>query len=380
MTFGLPLFEAAYHGLPLITTAWSGQMDFICKPNKKGKQVPRIVKVDYDVNEVQKSAVWNGVIQADSKWAFARENSYKRALTECLEKETHYRNEAEGLKNYIRENFTDEKVYADFVEEVVGRKANIEPEEVEGISFCISTNGAKPEKTKLEIKSIHNTMKEVSIPYEIIVAGAPTQFLDMNIVPVHTPDDANNGLLAKLRNNAGEVANHDVLVFVDDDFIFPETWASRFLEYSSEVGWNVTANRILLPDGGRFWDRATYQPHKLVPYDHPFYDRALYQTGGFWIMRRKVYDKHKWDSSLPIYADKQGKPNEDIEMSMRMYKNGILLCFDVENTVWHHDDSYSEWGELTLKKDLIKEKIGIDLDGLPSDEIFKNLVVHIQKL
>lgn len=378
--YGLPLFEAAYHGLPLITTAWSGQMDFICKPNKKGKQVPRIVRVDYDVNEVQKSAVWNGVIQADSKWAFARENSYKRALTECLEKETHYRNEAEGLKNYIRENFTDEKVYADFVDNVLGRKANLEPEEVKGISFCISTNGAKPEKTKLEIKSIHNTMKEVNVPYEIIIAGDPTQFLDMNIVPVHTPDDANKGLLAKLRNNAGEAATHDVLVFVDDDFIFPETWASRFLEYSSEVGWNVTANRILLPDGGRFWDRATYQPHKLVPYDHPFYDRALYQTGGFWIMRRKVYDKHKWDSSLPIYADKQGKPNEDIEMSMRMYKNGILLCFDVENTVWHHDDSYSEWGELTLKKDLIKEKIGIDLDGLPSDEIFKNLVVHIQKL
>ena len=121
--YGLPLFEAAYHGLPLITTAWSGQMDFICKPNKKGKQVPRIVRVDYDVNQVQKSAVWNGVIQADSQWAFARENSYKRALTECLEKETHYRNEAEGLKNYIRENFTNEKVYADFVNNVLGSAA-----------------------------------------------------------------------------------------------------------------------------------------------------------------------------------------------------------------------------------------------------------------
>jgi glycosyltransferase involved in cell wall biosynthesis len=120
--YGLPLFEAAYHGLPLITTAWSGQMDFICKPNKKGKQVPRIVRVDYDVNEVQKSAVWNGVIQADSKWAFARENSYKRALTECLEKETHYRNEAEGLKNYIRENFTDEIMYHQFSELVYGEE------------------------------------------------------------------------------------------------------------------------------------------------------------------------------------------------------------------------------------------------------------------
>ena len=44
--YGLPLFEAAYHGLPLITLTWSGQMDFICKNNSKGKQVPRVIKVD----------------------------------------------------------------------------------------------------------------------------------------------------------------------------------------------------------------------------------------------------------------------------------------------------------------------------------------------
>lgn len=137
--YGLPLFEAAYHGLPLITTAWSGQMDFICKPNKKGKQVPRIVRVDYDINQVQKSAVWNGVIQADSKWAFARENSYKRALTECLEKETHYRNEAEGLKNYIRENFTNEKVYADFVKSVYGEEIiAVKTEDIPKISIITS--------------------------------------------------------------------------------------------------------------------------------------------------------------------------------------------------------------------------------------------------
>jgi len=120
--FGLPLFEAAYHGLPLITTAWSGQMDFICKPNKKGKQVPRVIKVDYDIKEVQKHAVWNGVIQADSKWAFAKENSYKRALKDALEKEEHYRKEAEALRSYIHENFTSEKIYDDFVSCIVDEK------------------------------------------------------------------------------------------------------------------------------------------------------------------------------------------------------------------------------------------------------------------
>jgi glycosyltransferase involved in cell wall biosynthesis len=114
--FGLPLFEAAYHGLPLITTAWSGQMDFICKPNKKGKQVPRVAKVDYDIEHVQKTAVWNGIIQADSKWAFAKENSYKRTLIDVLEKEDYYRKEASALQKHILDKFTDENMYAAFVD------------------------------------------------------------------------------------------------------------------------------------------------------------------------------------------------------------------------------------------------------------------------
>ena len=114
--YGLPLFEAAYHGLPLITTAWSGQMDFICKPNKKGKQVPRVIKVDYDIKEVQKHAVWNGVIQADSKWAYAKEKYYKSALKDSLEKEGHYRKEALALQKYIIDKFTDENMYAAFVD------------------------------------------------------------------------------------------------------------------------------------------------------------------------------------------------------------------------------------------------------------------------
>ena len=167
-------------------------------------------------------------------------------------------------------------------------------------------------------------------------------------------------MLAKLRNNAAEVATQDVLVFVDDDFIFPETWASRFVEYSNAEGWQVTANKIFLPDGGRFWDRATMNPHKLVSYEHPSYDTSLYQTGGFWIMRSGVYEQHKWDSSIGINAEREGKPNEDIEMSIRMHQHGILLSFDSNNTVWHNDDSYTEFRDLTLKKSVVEEKTGFN--------------------
>jgi len=113
------LFEAAYNGLSLITPTWSGQMDFICKKNKKGKSVPRVNRVDYDLQQVQAQAVWPGIIEADSKWCFPKEASYKRALTAALEKETHFKQEASALQAHILENFTPEKIYQDFVNALV---------------------------------------------------------------------------------------------------------------------------------------------------------------------------------------------------------------------------------------------------------------------
>ena len=116
--YGLPLFEAAYNGLPLITLPWSGQLDFICKPNKKGKKVPLITKVDYRLDKVQPGAVWNGVIQKDSMWAYANEDSYKRALRDCLTKRKYTLDRATSLKNHILENFTEEEIYSQFVNSI----------------------------------------------------------------------------------------------------------------------------------------------------------------------------------------------------------------------------------------------------------------------
>ena len=117
--FGLPLFEAAYNGLPLVTVTWSGQMDFICMPNKKGKKVPRVARVDYNIEPVQQAAHWEGVIQPDSMWAHAKKASYKRALRDVVNKQKHFRNQAANLKKYILKNFKEEDAYAKFVSCIV---------------------------------------------------------------------------------------------------------------------------------------------------------------------------------------------------------------------------------------------------------------------
>ena len=113
--FGIPMLEAASLGLPLVTITWSGQMDFICKKNKKGKKVPYIARVDYDIAPVQDEVVWDGVITKESMWAFAREASYKKAIREILTKEKHYKTKAEQLQKHVLETFTKEAYDEAFV-------------------------------------------------------------------------------------------------------------------------------------------------------------------------------------------------------------------------------------------------------------------------
>ena len=117
--WGLPLFEAACNGLPLLTITWSGQMDFICKPNKKGKDVPRVIKVDYDLADIQPHARVPQMLVEGSQWAYAKEASYKRALRETIDKQGHYRNEAKALQKYVLDRFTPEKMYKQFADSVL---------------------------------------------------------------------------------------------------------------------------------------------------------------------------------------------------------------------------------------------------------------------
>lgn len=118
--FGLPLFEAASCGLPLITVTWGGQMDFICAPNKKGRQIPLVGKVDYNIQPVQPEAVWEGVIQKDSLWAYAKEVSFKRALREVLDKKKYYFDRARTLQKHLLKNFSPNDKYKEFVRAVYG--------------------------------------------------------------------------------------------------------------------------------------------------------------------------------------------------------------------------------------------------------------------
>ena len=79
--YGLPMFEAAYHGLPIIAPEWGGQCDFLYGPGKKGKEKPLFLRIDYDIKPIHKDAVWENVLVKESMWCYPHKNSVKQVLS-----------------------------------------------------------------------------------------------------------------------------------------------------------------------------------------------------------------------------------------------------------------------------------------------------------
>ena len=127
--YGLPLFEAAYSGLPIITHEFGGQKDFLYAPktNKKGKEKmrPFFAKVPYKLGVVQPAAVWRGVIDPDSEWAFPNMKMAGDVMKEVYKNYGLYKSHAVKLKEWVLQNF-DLQDKEDEVVESVCNAANID--------------------------------------------------------------------------------------------------------------------------------------------------------------------------------------------------------------------------------------------------------------
>jgi hypothetical protein len=138
--FGLPLFEAAYNGLPVIAAPWSGQMDFLmATPKSRSKKktakprqpTPHMLEVDYTLVPVPKEVVWEGVLIKDSMWAEPVEASAKKCMRSLKEDSRKHKTKAANLKRQILENFTSEKMHSKFVSSVESAATPSAPQNVQ---------------------------------------------------------------------------------------------------------------------------------------------------------------------------------------------------------------------------------------------------------
>jgi glycosyltransferase involved in cell wall biosynthesis len=127
--FGLPIFEAAYTGIPVVAPGWSGQLDFLINKTS-GKS--EFYNVEYDIQPIPEDAVWDGVIIKESMWAYPREHSAKQQMRRCYADLTSDRRAQtmDNVKNhvaYLQEMFSEEKQYALMVSEICD-SLNVWPE------------------------------------------------------------------------------------------------------------------------------------------------------------------------------------------------------------------------------------------------------------
>jgi len=120
--FGLPMFEAAYMGLPVVAPGWSGQCDFLFDNEMNEK----FYNVSFDIGPIPEQVFWEGVLIKESGWCYPREQSAKEKMRQCyqdilrLEKDPKDTQDnmaaiAPDHRTYLNDNFTEDKMYAKFV-------------------------------------------------------------------------------------------------------------------------------------------------------------------------------------------------------------------------------------------------------------------------
>jgi len=115
--FGLPIFEAAYSGLPVVSVGWSGQMDFLCDDDRK----ENFYNVGFDLNKVPEEVYWEGVIIKESMWAYAREQSSKDMMRQCYKDiidNTGISSKSQEYATQLSKRFSEQNMYERFVNNI----------------------------------------------------------------------------------------------------------------------------------------------------------------------------------------------------------------------------------------------------------------------
>lgn len=128
--YGLPLFEAAYSGLPVIATDWSAHLDFLVgdfKENGKVKQKKLFAKVDYTLSKIPDQVVWQGVLTEESMWAYVSPVSFKSQMRKVQKNYGMYKKWATSLQQQILESHSEEQVYNQMANAILAERLQTAP-------------------------------------------------------------------------------------------------------------------------------------------------------------------------------------------------------------------------------------------------------------
>ena len=100
--FGRPMLEASMVGLPVITSGWSGQVDFLSETDS--------MLLGGELVQVPKSQHWENIIIPESEWFNVNETQAYKALNYCFQNYDDVKKKALNLMKVNRDKFTLDKM------------------------------------------------------------------------------------------------------------------------------------------------------------------------------------------------------------------------------------------------------------------------------
>ncbi|NBW06472.1 MAG: glycosyltransferase [Caulobacteraceae bacterium] len=100
--YGLPILEAAASDLPVITTGWSGHVDFL----SEGK----FIEVDYKLDTIHSSRVDNKIFMSGSRWATPSEDDFKKKIVKFRSNNSIPSEWARGLGEKLRSSYSLQEI------------------------------------------------------------------------------------------------------------------------------------------------------------------------------------------------------------------------------------------------------------------------------
>jgi len=240
--FGFPLFEAAYNELPVIATDWSGHLDFLVAKDEEGVEKKLFAKVDYEIAQIAKEHVWEGVLEAGTGWAFPKATSLKSRMREVNKDYPRFKSWAKKLNKWIREEFEEEKIYTKFAELIHGEKfVKVNIEDVPKISIISSVYDAD-EYIESFLKNI--TEQTIFDRSELILINANSPGNEEPIIKKYM-EKYPNIVYKKLDEDPGIYAVWNTAIkMASGEFITNANMDDRkSIKFLEELGKNLFANK-----------------------------------------------------------------------------------------------------------------------------------------
>lgn len=372
--FGLPLFEAAYSGLPVIATDWSGHLDFLYKPNvdKKGKtkNKPFFARVDYGLQPLPAHAVWDGVLQKDSMWANPKQGSYKMKLREVYKDYGRFKSQAENIQKWICEEFEEQKQYSKFLLECLNKKTiKVDVKDLPKISIITSVyDGDKFIRPFLEDITRQTIFEDKC---ELILINANSPGNEEEVIKEYLEKYPNNIIYEKLEKDPGIYAVWNKAIKMSsgefitnanlDDRKAPDSLKVLAKELYAHKECDLVYSDMLVTDkenetwennssNGRKYNFPEYSFENLtmvnMPHSAPLWRRNIHDKHGFF--NEKYRSAGDWEMWLRSAAN--GSIFKKVsKVTTLYYYNPTGISTNPENFSWKREEEKQVFNEYSNK-------------------------------